>query len=146
MKYLTGEVKLKVTKRLPKHFALIIEKKTHIFRTHCVCIIASYSVLSRLAHECALLGFTPVDDETSLGCMHHVEIIKFVHSVFSKTTSNVVAVIADNLNVKYNVDTEFGWRFIGCASYRFNLAMKDLVAGHEALVTKIHYAMNNCAH
>lgn len=57
--------------------------------------------------------------------------------------SNVIAVIANNVNEDKAVAKALRYGLIECASHWFNLAVTDLVVGYKALVTKFHFAATN---
>lgn len=135
MEKLRGQVELKITEWLANHFALIINGWTNVTNQY-NCITSSSRVLPKLAYKLKMLGFIPGDHETNFICKQHAELIKFVLSVFSNTTQNVVAVIARNVNVNKAVATTHVRGFIRCASNRFNLAVDDLFVGYKVLVSK----------
>ncbi|KAE8975552.1 hypothetical protein PF006_g18139 [Phytophthora fragariae] len=50
--------------------------------------------------------------------------------------------VGDNCSVNQSIGRKVGAvPFIGCASHRFNLAMKDYLAKEDALLEKIHALM-----
>ena len=48
-------------------------------------------------------------------------------------------IIADNCNTNKAVAKQLDKLFIGCASHRFNLAVKDIIGTEESLVGKNQY-------
>ena len=50
-------------------------------------------------HEIALLAFSPLLDETTLGANQHIELLNETLQLYGKSTDNVVALIADNCEV-----------------------------------------------
>lgn len=71
----------------------------------------------------------------------HVGFIHFVLSVFGKGINNVVALVGDNCNVGKSICNKLNRPLIGCASYRFNLAVSDLLSDHNGTIQEVNSLM-----
>lgn len=54
---------------------------------------------------------------------------------------NVFALIGDNCSVDQSISTKSRIPLIGCASHRFQLAVKDLLNGHEIILAQVQSLM-----
>lgn len=73
----------------------------------------------------------------SMATNAHVEFVSFVLDVFQNSWTNVAALIGDNCATNKSFSRQAGCRFIGCASHRFNLAVKDILSQNEDIVMLI---------
>lgn len=140
MSRLTATVEKKIAKLLPNKFALVIDGWSSS-GTHYLAVFATFASSNSKEYSSILLGFSPFEDETSLNADSHYEYIGFVLSEFNKSFDNVVALVADNCAVNISLVNKIGCGFIGCASHRFNLAMKDMIKDDTILIEKVQAVM-----
>ena len=137
---LTTIVETKISRTLPDTFSLIFDGWTHI-TTHYLGVLASWPSDTQGEYNFALLALSPLEDETSLSAAQHESFIRFVLSVYGRTSDNVICVIADNAGTNKAIAAALGTKFIGCASHRFNLAMKSILSSYEYLIGKVQLLM-----
>ena len=141
MEKLSQRVENKISNMLPDKFVVVFDCWTN-GDTHYLAMYGSFPNSTELGHEQCLLAFTPFEDETSQGCSNHLELFRFVLNVFKKSEKNVVALVGDNCSTNIALAREFDLGFVGCASHRYNLAVKYLLKPHMAIVKKIHAIMS----
>lgn len=137
---LTTRVELKISTALPDRFALVFDGQTTP-EAHYVAVFATYPNENASGYLAACLAMSPLEDETTHSAEEHVEFLRFVLSVFGKDVSNVVALIADNCNVNRSISTKMGVPLIGCASHRFQLAVKEILKEDEGVITQVKQLM-----
>jgi hypothetical protein len=81
---------------------------------------------SATGYKKVLLSFSPMTNEESFNAATHVKYFEFVLGYYGKWWNNVAALIGDNCCTNQSLATKANSYFIGCASHRFNLAMKVL--------------------
>lgn len=85
-----------------------------------------------------LLTLPPFEDETSQNGENHEEFIEFVLPLFRKSWENVLAIIGDNcaLNrcLAKSLCNNHQIGSVGCASHRFNLAIKDMLKKDKIII------------
>lgn len=140
MELLCKHVENKISKRLPAKFALVFDGWSH-GDTHFVGIYATFMDEAKECFDKVLLALSPLEDETDLGAVEHKRMLEWVLSVFGKDLSNVVALIGDNVSTNKALALLVGCGFVGCASHRFNLAVKDLIGQEWALVEVVQKVM-----
>ena len=140
MKDLTLIVEAKIASTIPETFAIILDGWSYV-STHYLGVLASWPSDCDGGYDIALLALSPLDDETTLSAMEHEKFIKFVLSLYGKTTENFICVVADNNATNKLLASSMGASFIGCASHRFNLAMKDMIANYEEHIEKVQIIM-----
>ena len=72
-----------------------------------------------------MLAFAPPFDEVSYTAENQADFITDVMELFGKRRDDLLFVVADNTNVNPGTARLLGCAFIGCASHRFNLAVKE---------------------
>lgn len=140
MAELVGIVEQKIQKLLPSKFAIIFDGWS-VDTTHYVGVFASFPSRNELGYEKVLLALSPFFDEDSQSADAYFEFTEFVLGVYGRNINNVTAMIGDNCKTNKSFVDKTGRGFIGCASHRFNLAVKDLIAEHEPAITKVHELM-----
>ncbi|KAE9331151.1 hypothetical protein PF008_g15576 [Phytophthora fragariae] len=89
-----------------------------------------------------LLALCPLDVEEDLGAQSLFDLIADTLSRYNKPWEAVTFMVADNCNVNQYIGSREGAiTMVGCASHRFNLAVTDFLADHEALLAKIQALM-----
>ncbi|ETO67628.1 hypothetical protein F444_15470 [Phytophthora nicotianae P1976] len=71
----------------------------------------------------------------------HIGFFRNVLAVYNKTVYMIVFMIADNCNIDRRIATKLGVPLVGCASHRFNLAVKKFLTEHESLLQKVNNLM-----
>ena len=141
MGILTKEVEKKISHILPEKIALVIDGWTKA-SVHFVGVFATYPDLGKVGgYESVMLAFSPMFCETEFGADEHYEFISWVLSVYGKTFENVIAIIGDNVSVNKALSTKCNLPLIGCASHRFNLAVKEHLKPQCAILEKINNLM-----
>ena len=134
----TRKVENKVKEILPDKFALVIDGWTKN-STHFVAILANFHAETKVGFEQIMLAFSPMVSETSFRAIDHFGFIEWVLGRYGKSLDNVVAVIGDNVSTNKALADMCKTPLIGCASHRFNLAMKKFLDPFESLISKISW-------
>ena len=132
----TRKVENKIKEVLPDKFALVIDGWTKN-STHFVAIFVSFHADTKVGFEQVMLAFSPMNSETSFRASDHFGFIEWVLGLYGKSLDNVVAVIGDNVSTNQALADMCKKPLIGCASHRFNLAMKKFLDPFESLMSKI---------
>jgi hypothetical protein len=143
MKYMDSPYRLvqkKVMNLLPEVFALIFDGWS-CGQTHYIGLYASFPKESVSGYEKVLLAFAPMNDESSLNADEHIKFVEVVLSSYGKWWNNVAALIGDNCSTNRCMARKAQVNFIGCASHRFNLAVKDILAKYEDSLCKVNALM-----
>jgi len=131
---LAQRVKDQVSRAIPGKFAIIFDGWTEC-RTHFVAVFATYMTESVVTEK--LLGISPLADEENLGAAEHVTYLNDILKVYGQNFSNVVAIIGDNCAVNKKISRLISVPLIGCASHKFNLAVKLRSEREDNLTTLI---------
>ncbi len=121
---LTSSVEVKITLLLPDKFATVFDGWS-CGDTHYVAIYATFPYTTPVGYRKVLLWFWPFKEEASQRAQEHYKYLEFVLSTFKKSFDNVAVLVGDNCNTNKALADKAGKLFVGCASHRFNLAMKD---------------------
>eukprot|EP00644_Phytophthora_capsici_P002609 jgi/Phyca11/105571/e_gw1.11.550.1 len=98
--------------------------------------------LDCLSRRFLLLAFSPVDEEEDLSAQSLFDLIADTLSLYERPWDAVLCMIGDNCSVNQYIGRREGAiPFIGCASHRFNLAMRDLLAPEETALSQVHSLM-----
>jgi hypothetical protein len=73
------------------------------------------------------MAMQPMLDEEELGANAHIELFDSTLDWYGLNKSNVVCFIADNCSTNKAIATKWGIPMVGCASHRFNLAVKHWI-------------------
>lgn len=139
MSLLVKEVEAHISKHLPDKFALVIDGWSKS-STHFLAIFAAYTDDDGVAT--ALLAFSPMPDETQFTAKTHYDFIAWVlESVYGKSFDNVVAIIGDNCETNKAICNMCKLPLIGCASHRFNLAVKLFLEPYDPILNKVNILM-----
>ncbi|KUF87083.1 hypothetical protein AM587_10004464 [Phytophthora nicotianae] len=148
----------RVRAELPDKFALVMDGRTSA-RRHCVAIFAVvddtsvsgptpvtgedyFDDLDCLSRRFLLLAFLLVDEEEDLSAQSLFDLIADTLSVYERPWDAVLWVTGDNCSVNQYIGRREGAiPFIGCASHRFNLVMKDMLAPEETVLSQVHSLM-----
>lgn len=141
MELVTKKVEKKIAKELPDKFAIVIDGWSEA-GCYYLGTYASFPANNSLGYKTRLLSFSPLEDETTHSADQHLESLKYVLSLFGKSFKNVIAIIADNCATNRSLSRLAGTHFIGCASHRYNLAVKDVVSANMHLIEKVKKIMS----
>lgn len=121
---LTELVEKKLSQLLPEKFALILDGWSTT-NTHYIGIMAIFRSENTNGYSSVLLGLSPLENEETQCANEHYDLLNYVLGIYGKGVANVVALIGDNRGTNRSLSRLFFCSFVGCASYRFNLAVKD---------------------
>jgi len=144
-----GGVKLaveeKLTEEMPPHFGLLFDGWSDGSGSHYVAIFAEYTIQSPEGGSVTkrpLLSCGPLLDETSLNAQNHIDYFDDVLHTFDKSLrENVVYFVGDNCATNKAISRQTDIPLIGCASHRFQLAVKTFYSESEKLLDKIDKLM-----
>lgn len=138
MDKLTKVVEMKIAKRLPQSVALDFDGWSH-FDTHFLAIFTTFPPecdclgLDKKGYESVPLDLRPMEYDTSIDADEHMRLIDFVLLLFTKSVTNIVALIGHSISTKKSLAIKMDRGFVGCASHRFNLAVLDIIAEDASL-------------
>ncbi|OWZ23822.1 hypothetical protein PHMEG_0001232 [Phytophthora megakarya] len=72
------------------------------------------------------LAFSPFQDESSMTAAEHIDFLDMVLSQYGMHLSDMVVIVADNMETNKAISRRVEVPFIGCAAHRFNLALKTV--------------------
>ncbi|EGZ14663.1 hypothetical protein PHYSODRAFT_333013 [Phytophthora sojae] len=151
-------LELRVARELPASFGLVLDGWTSGGR-HYIAIFAVfgsdstgitgggadneyYDDLECSSRRFLLLTFAPVEVEEDMGAQSQYDLIADTLSRYNKPWSAVKFMVGDNCSVNQCIGRKEGAiPFIGCASHRFNLAVKDFLKTEDELIAKVHALM-----
>ncbi|KAJ8531766.1 hypothetical protein ON010_g14198 [Phytophthora cinnamomi] len=149
-------LELRVARDLPAAFGLVIDGWTSSNR-HYVAVFDSdgtgitgggigteyFDDLEGSSRRFLLLAFSPLEVEEDLSAQSQYGLIADTLSRYNKPWSAVKFLVGDNSSVNQYIGRKEGAvPFIGCASHRFNLAVKDFMKVEEGLIAKVHALMS----
>ena len=106
-----------------------------------LAVFASFPASNALGHQQVLLAFSTFADETTHNANEHKKFLEHVLMRYKKSWVNVAALIGDNVSVNQKLATDLYKRLIGCASHRYNLAIKDMINSHDAVFKIVNKLM-----
>lgn len=143
----------KLTHIVERHIAALLPEKFGIVfdgwaggDTHYVGVFATYPSAKPCGFDSVLLAFAPMGDEDSQNAYEHFEFLEFVLGVYDKSFKNVAALIGDNCNTNRAFSRRVGPVFVGCHSHRYNLALKDIMAGHVDTIESVRVLMKRLSY
>ena len=89
-----------------------------------------------------LLSFSPIGKEDSISADEHVDFTSCVLSLYGKSWKNGVALVGDNCATSKAFVRKANCRFVGCASYGFNLAVQDVLSGYDDVLALVNNLMS----
>lgn len=139
MRYISGLTALveeKISSLLPSKFCLVFDGWSSNL-THFIAVFATFPSDNHCGYSARLLTVSPIGDECSLNADDHIDFLKYILELYGKTWSNVIALVGDNVSVNKSISNKTGKPLIGCASHRYNLAVRDIIDGDIDLIDKI---------
>lgn len=131
----------KATAKLPEEFALVFDGWSAGNRVHYMGIFATFPSSLTGTYTKVLLSFAPVGSGESLTAEAHYDHTGNVLSLFKKSWGNVLCLIGDNCSTNRKLARLAKRPFIGCASHRFNLAVKKIVEKDKMIIDKVNRLM-----
>ena len=134
------KVEGKLAELMPDKFVLIADGWT-FNEVHYFAIFAQF--LNAESNEILypLLAVWPLQDEEDLSAESHYQFIATNLQIYNKTTSSVIAFVADNENINGAIAKLMKVPMIGCASHRLNLAVNRYLSSYEPNLSKIQNLM-----
>ena len=138
---LTEIVEKKLAAHLPEKFALVFDGWSASDSHHFVALFATFPEKNEVGYSKVLLTISPLGDGTSYTSQDHYDFITYSLSVYGKTWDNIVCLIGDNCNTNKALATQARRPLVGCASHRFNLAVKDQLKDYADILSNINTLM-----
>jgi len=93
--------------------------------THYIAIFAGYVSPVTGEYEEVLLAIQPTLDEESMDATAHIDLFESTLKLYGLTKDDhVICLVADNCMTNRSISRLWGIPMVGCASHRFNLAVK----------------------
>lgn len=141
MSLLTLRVENKISKTLPSKLALVFDGWTPNM-AHFVSIYVIFPSSVDCGFDKVLLGSSPFEDEVFMSADAYVKYVTTVLEVYKKSLSNVLCYLGDNCSTNTCFASKVPGKFIGCASHRYNLALKLIFKDCQPTIKKVHTIMN----
>ncbi|KAE9321784.1 hypothetical protein PR003_g17390 [Phytophthora rubi] len=87
-----------------------------------------------------LLGLSPIDEGSQTADVL-INLFENILDVYNKTTAMVGFLVGDNCSTNQSIAMKMGIPLVGCASHRFNLAVKKYLEPHERLLSEVNDLM-----
>ena len=145
MRYLDAisfEVQLVLERMLPTRFGLVFDgwddgSSRNYFGVFCI-----WWDEKKGKNNVYLLRLCPLIRSDDYGADSHIEsITKFLADV-GKTWDNVVCLMGDNCSTNKAMADRAHKPFIGCHSHRLNLAVKEFMIPHQAILQKVFFNLH----
>jgi len=94
--------------------------------THYIAMFAGF-IDAQGKYDEVLLSMQPMLDEEELGADAHIELFESTLSLYGLNKDNVVCFVGDNCATNQAIARKWGIPMVGCASHRFNLAVKHWI-------------------
>ncbi|EGZ08092.1 hypothetical protein PHYSODRAFT_435116, partial [Phytophthora sojae] len=127
---LVGVVDVKVCDELAvEKFVLVFDGFTDAAE-HAIAIFAATKKGIRF------LAFSPFQDEASQTASEHIAFLDLVLDHYGLDVANMIAIVADNMETNKAIARRIKVPMIGCATHRFNLAVRQWIEPHMPLIKK----------
>jgi len=124
---------------LPEKFGLVFDGWSSN-STHFVCLFAVFPNTSELVSP-VLLTFSSFENESDLSAKSYEHFINSTLNFYKKSKDNVLVLVSDNCNVNLSLASLIELPFVGCASHRFNLAVKLYLEPFDTVLKRINDLM-----
>ena len=142
MNKLMSVVETKISLKLPDKFALVFDGWSACDSNHFMAVFATYvDESATVGYAKVLLTIAPLGEGVSFTAKDHYDFVTYVLNVYHKTWENVVCLVGDNCNTNKALATIAKRPLVGCASHRFNLAVKDVLKDYHDVLSKINSIM-----
>ena len=125
---------------LPYIFTLVFDGWTSS-STHYVALLASFPSQNSNGFEMRLLSVSSMGNECQLTAEEHIKYFDYVLSLYSKSLNNACALVGDDAPDNRAIAIRSNIPFVGCASHRLNLAVRDILQHHSEVISKVHPIM-----
>jgi len=95
--------------------------------THYIAIFAGYQHVKSGDYNEVLLAISPTLEEDDLGADAHIALFESTLELYGVSKDNIACIIGDNCNTNKAISTRWNIPMVGCASHRFNLAVKHWI-------------------
>lgn len=134
---LLSVVKETIQAELPSKFPLVFDGWSE-GSTHYIGVAAAYIRTDQNGNDVpvqTMLSMKPLLAEGIKGmrASDHLEHIEKVLGMYGKTFDNVLCLVGDNCSVNQSMGRILGVPLIGCASHKFNLAVRQWISGQAEL-------------
>ena len=136
----TEAVEKKIERLLEDRFALVFDGSSCGSR-FLVAVFASLPADNRKLFHQLLLSFSTFEDETTKIDAEHRYYVQYVLGCYKKTWVNIVALVGYNCSMNIFLSSTKYIALVGCASYRLNLTIKDLIKTRKKLFDKVQKVM-----
>jgi len=92
--------------------------------THYIAIFAGFINPTTGEYEEVLLAIQPTLNEDDMGADAHIELLESTLEMYALDRTMVICIICDNCNTNGCIARLWDIPMVGCASHRFNLAVK----------------------
>jgi hypothetical protein len=127
-----------IAAEMPSGFGLVVDGWTDGANHYCG-IFATYNVGGQ--RRLPLLAMAPLLDDDRLDAAAHCDFIRATLDVFGKDVADLAFLSADNCATNGAIARMLGVPLVGCYSHKFNLAMQQLLAGHEDVLNAVNILM-----
>ena len=126
----TAVVEGKIATMLPPGgFGLVLDAWTD-GTTHFIALFASCEIEKRLSTP--LLTISPPFDETSFSALTFYDFIgDTLANSYSRSKKDILYIVADHASVNSALANMLGVPMIGCASHKYNLAVKETLSAYQ---------------
>lgn len=104
---------------------------------HYVAVITTYPFGATLSYSSICLAKASLEDETTQVTHGPTHFLKFLFSVFGNSESNIVSFIGDDYSLNHPVSEKLHIPLLGCVSLRFQIAVKEIMAGEDSTVSPV---------
>ena len=101
--------------------------------THYIGVFASYICTAKDEYKEVLLAFQPTLVEEELGADAHIDLLESTLQLYGLTKANVACIVSDNCSTNKAISARWKIPLVGCASHRFNLAVKLWISEQPGL-------------
>ena len=109
-------------------FCLILDGWSNGSSTHFCGVFANWTDIN--GKECLrLLANEPLIDQSNQNAPNHVNYLTAVLELYGKNWENVICLVSDNTNLNPAIANLVNKPLIGCASHKFQLAVKQYFSG-----------------
>jgi hypothetical protein len=95
--------------------------------THYIAIFAGFICPATQVYKEALLSLQPTLSEDDMGADAHIELFESTLEMYMLTKEYVCCIVGDNCATNQAISKRWGIPMVGCASHRFNLAVKHWI-------------------
>ena len=133
---LLAQVKEALSRELPSKFAVVFDGWTEGTQ-HYIGVAAAYLTVvdGKEVTKQTMLSMKPLlaDGVHGMRAVDHIEHLEKVLESYGKTMDNILCLVGDNCSVNKSMARILDVPLIGCASHKFNLAVREWIANQAQL-------------